>query len=67
MELYCDGERIFLSRDYRVEGFSKKAFIERGVLEVVWQSGKLSETPERLANTGYHLIYSISPSYPLTS
>ncbi len=56
MELYCDGERIFLSRDYRVEGFSKKAFIERGVLEVVWQSGKLSETPERLANTRYHLI-----------
>jgi hypothetical protein len=56
MELYCDGERIFLSKDYRVEGVSKKAFIERSEVEIVWQSQKLSETPVRLANTRFYLI-----------
>lgn len=56
MELYCDGERVFISKDYRVEGVSKKEFIESSITEVVWQSAKLSETPKRLANTRYHLI-----------
>ncbi len=56
MELYCDGERIFVSRNYRVEGISKKEFLERSEERVVWQSGKLSETPKRLINTRYYLI-----------
>ena len=56
IELYCDGERIFLSRDYRVEGVAKRDFIERSDVKVVWQSAKLSETPVRLTNTRYHLI-----------
>lgn len=56
MELYCDGERVFVSKDYRVEGISKKDLIERADIKVVWQSEKLSETPKRLTNTRYHLV-----------
>ncbi len=56
MEIYCDGERVFLSRDYRVEGISKKELLESSEEKVVWQSEKLSETPTRLTNTRYHLV-----------
>ncbi|RLJ70315.1 hypothetical protein BCF55_0583 [Hydrogenivirga caldilitoris] len=56
MEIYCDAERIFISRDYRVEGISKKEFIETHKENVVWQSAKLSETPRKLTNTRYHLV-----------
>ncbi|WP_457600564.1 hypothetical protein [Hydrogenivirga sp.] len=56
MELYCDGERVFISKDYRVEGISKKDFLERDEAKVVWQSEKLSETPTRLTNTRHHLV-----------
>ncbi len=56
MEIYCDGERVFISRDYRVEGLSKKELLERSEEKVVWQSEKLSETPRRLTNTRYHLV-----------
>ncbi|MEJ5339581.1 MAG: hypothetical protein WHS43_08005 [Aquificaceae bacterium] len=56
MELYCDGERVYLSRNYRVEGFSKKELLESSRYEVVWQSNKLSETPKILTSTRYHLL-----------
>ncbi len=56
MEVYCDGERIYLARNYRVEGISKKEFIEKSEFNILWQSGKLSETPTKLANTRYYLI-----------
>jgi len=55
MELYCDGERVFLSRNYRVEGIAKKSFLERSDINVVWQSEKLSETPVKLTNTRYQI------------
>ncbi len=56
MELYCDGERIYISKKDRVEGISKKEFIEKSETKVVWQSEKLSQTPTMLANTRFHLI-----------
>ena len=56
MEIYCDGERIYLARNYRVEGISKREFIEKSEINILWQSEKLSETPKKLANTRYYLI-----------
>ena len=56
MNMYTDGERIFLAKDYRVEGFSKKALLENGEKKVVWQSAKLSETPVLLTNTRFYLF-----------
>jgi len=56
MELCCDSERVFISREYRVEGFSKRDLLERGELKTVWRSEKLSETPFRLVNTRGYLI-----------
>lgn len=56
MELYCDGERVYVSRNYRVEGLSKKELLESSKQEVIWQSNKLSETPRILRSTRYHLL-----------
>jgi len=56
MELCCDGERIFVAKDCRVEGIAKKDLLEKGVLEVTWQSEKLPDTPSRLVNTRRYLI-----------
>ena len=56
MQMYTDGERVFISRNYRVEGISKKDWIEKGEKRVVWQSAKLSETPTLLTNTRFYLF-----------
>lgn len=56
MELYCDGERVYVSRNYRVEGLSKKELLESSEHKVVWQSGRLSETPKMLTSTRYYLL-----------
>ena len=56
MQMYTDGERIFIARNYRVEGISKKDLIESNKKNVVWQSEKLSETPTLLTNTRYYLF-----------
>ena len=56
MEIYCDGERVFICKDQRVEGISKKALLESSREEVVWQSEKLSETPKKLTSTRHHLV-----------
>jgi len=56
MDLCCDGERVYLSKDYRVKGFSKRDLLERGTLVKVWQSERLSETPGVLVNTHGYLI-----------
>jgi len=53
MQLYTDGERVFVARDYRVEGISKREWIESGEKKVVWHSSKLSETPTLLTNTRF--------------
>ena len=56
MELCCDGERVFVARDCRVEGIAKRDLLERGAVAVTWQSEKLPETPGRLVNTRRYLI-----------
>ncbi len=56
MQLYTDGERVFIARNYRVEGISKKDWIEKGEKNVVWQSAKLTETPTLLTNTRFYLF-----------
>ena len=56
MQLYTDGERVFVARDYRVEGISKREWIESGEKKVVWQSSKLNETPTLLTNTRFYLF-----------
>lgn len=56
MQLYTDGERVFIARNYRVEGISKRDWIEKGEKNVVWQSAKLTETPTLLTNTRFYLF-----------
>ncbi len=56
MQLYTDGERVFVAKDYRVEGLSKRDLIEKGKKNIVWQSSKLSETPNLLSNTRFYLF-----------
>ncbi len=56
MELYCDGDRVYMARNYRIEGFSKKDLLERAEAVVVWQSEKLSDTPKKLVNTRFYLV-----------
>ncbi len=56
MQLYTDGERVLIARNYRVEGISKKDWIEKGEKNVVWQSAKLTETPTLLTNTRFYLF-----------
>ena len=56
MQLYTDGERVFVAKNYRVEGISKKDLFEKGEKNIVWQSAKLSETPTLLTNTRFYLF-----------
>jgi len=56
MQMYTDGERVYVAKDYRVEGISKKDWLERNEKKVVWQSAKLTETPRLLTNTRFYLF-----------
>ncbi|NPA33062.1 MAG: hypothetical protein GXO04_05500 [Aquificae bacterium] len=56
MQMYTDGERVFIAKDYRVEGISKRDWLEKGEKNVVWQSAKLTETPRLLTNTRFYLF-----------
>ncbi|NPB06351.1 MAG: hypothetical protein GXO03_01980 [Aquificae bacterium] len=56
MQMYTDGERVFIAKDYRVEGISKRDWLEKGEKTVVWQSARLTETPRLLTNTRFYLF-----------